>query len=319
MKHGKIIRIIALLLGIVLIVSSIFLIRSCSAPPEYSEIADRVKELIEKSYEVNEIVWGKGLPTYERVVSPTASLDIYESGKTYTDENGEEKPLNYHYYYPISEVEGGTVIAYRKQFDYTAKFSYLFLSDKKLEVAELSLLFPVPEGESADSYYSELYANSEAGKLAYSIPFIEKEYDLYYTDSDPADYDYVRTDSPYNSISKIKELVRTVYDKNYANSLDSVLFDGVAEGSLVMKARYSMISNSTGGSMLASLNTYTPLFEEQRIYLFETAKIVRNSSNKERVVVEMLTYLPSEPQNLSSVKVSLVLRDGQWFLASSTY
>ena len=317
MKHSTLIRIIALAVGIILIICSLFVIRSCSAPPEYASIRTRLKKLVEESYGVNEIIWGKGLPTYERVNDPRSSLSIYKTDKTYTSDDGKELPLNYHYYYPISSEH--TVIAYRREKDYKVDFRYALLTDKEYDAAALALLFPAEQG-AEESYYTELYADEKSGKRAYSIPFTEKEYDFYYTAADPEDYDYVLADSQYNSVDSIKAYIRTVYDEKYADSLDSVLFDGIAEGSLVMKARYSPYVNSRGVSMLASLNTYEPLFTEERVYRFETGKIVRNSSNDERVVVELESYLPSEPDKIEIVKLAMTLgKDGKWYLSSPSY
>lgn len=317
MKRSTLIRIIALVVGIILIISSLFIIRSCSAPPEYSSIRTRLEQLVEASYEVNEIIWGKGLPTYERVSDPRSSLALYKTDKTYTSNDGKELPLNYHYYYPISSEY--TVIAYRREKDYKADFRYALLTDKEYDATALALLFPAEQG-TEESYYTELYADEKSGKRAYSIPFTEKKYDFYYTAADPEDYDYILADSPYASVDSIKEYIRTVYDEKYADSLDSVLFDGIAEGSLVMKARYSPYVNSRGVSMLASLNTYEPLFEEERVYRFETGKIVRNSSNDERVVIELESYLPSESDKIEIVKLAMTLgKDGKWYLSSPSY
>ena len=317
MKRSTLIRIIALVVGIILIISSLFIIRSCSAPPEYSSIRTRLEQLVEASYEVNEIIWGKGLPTYERVSDPRSSLTLYKTDKTYTSNDGKELPLNYHYYYPISSEY--TVIAYRREKDYKADFRYALLTDKEYDATALALLFPAEQGME-ESYYTELYADETSGKRAYSIPFTEKKYDFYYTAADPEDYDYILADSPYASVDSIKEYIRTVYDEKYADSLDSVLFDGIAEGSLVMKARYSPYVNSRGVSMLASLNTYEPLFEEERVYRFETGKIVRNSSNDERVVIEVESYLPSEPdKNETSILAMTLGKDGKWYLSSPSY
>ena len=168
---------------------------------------------------MNEIIWGKGLPTYERVNDPRSSLSIYKTDKTYTSDDGKELPLNYHYYYPISSEY--TVIAYRREKDYKVDFRYALLTDKEYDAAALALLFPAEQG-AEESYYAELYADEKSGKRAYSIPFTEKEYDFYYTAADPEDYDYVLADSQYNSVDSIKAYIRTVYDEKYADSLDSV-------------------------------------------------------------------------------------------------
>ncbi|HHT53365.1 MAG TPA: hypothetical protein GX011_00290 [Clostridiales bacterium] len=45
--------------------TALLLLTSCSRPPELSEIYDEVVSLIEASYEINEIFFGRGLPTDE--------------------------------------------------------------------------------------------------------------------------------------------------------------------------------------------------------------------------------------------------------------
>lgn len=312
MNKSHVIRIIALILGIILIISSLFIIRSCSAPPEYEEIKGRLEQLVNDSYPVNEVIWGKGLPTYERVYSPTVSY-IEEK---HLNEAGEEVVVNYHYYFAHSEQY--TIVAFTRGKDDNFKYSYAFLADKPYSAEELALLFPVIEQIEIE-YYKEVYADESSGKHAYLVPFTEKKYVFYYSASDPDDYDFVLADSEYASVDAIKAYVRTVYGKTYADSLDAVLFDGVAEGSLVMKARYSYYSNSLGVSMLASLNTYEPLFTENRVYRFETGKILRNSSNNEKVVIEIESYLPSNPEKTEIVKLSMALEDGVWYLAAPSF
>ena len=311
----NIIKAIAIALAFALIISSIFIIRSCSAPPEYEEIRSRVEELIKASFDVNDVVWGDGLPTYERVTSP--KREFYESGKTYLDADGNEQPLNYYYYY--LNVSDARLVAFRKQKDLKADFVYGYITNAPADSSVISALFPLDKGQEAtEGLYSEIYSDSATSTYIYLVPYTEPVYDFYYISTDPEDYDYVVTDSKYASIDAIKGYVRTVYSSDYADSLDSILFDGVAEGQLVDKARYSVISGSRG-SLLASLNTFEPLFTERRVYLYNTAKIDRANSNDTTVVVEFESYLPSEPNKLVPTKVSFVLQDGVWYLASPTY
>ena len=55
---------------------------SCSKPPEYSEIEARFKELVEASYAINDIFFGEGLATYERVYEPIAQPIMRPSSST---------------------------------------------------------------------------------------------------------------------------------------------------------------------------------------------------------------------------------------------
>ena len=55
----KILKILAIVIAFAIIISSVFIIRSCTAPPEYEEIRARVEELIEASFDVNDVIWGE--------------------------------------------------------------------------------------------------------------------------------------------------------------------------------------------------------------------------------------------------------------------
>ena len=60
--------------AILLLIGVLFSISGCAnRPPKLEEIYDRVVELIENSYELNEIFFGQGLPYYDR------NLPVYES------------------------------------------------------------------------------------------------------------------------------------------------------------------------------------------------------------------------------------------------
>lgn len=311
----KILKIAAVILAFALIISSVFIVRSCSAPPEYSEIRERVEELIEASFDINDIVWGKGLPTYKRVTAPTR--EFYESGKTYLDADGNEQPLNYYYYY----IEGtdAKILAFREQKAVKESFSYALLASQPTDAAALALLYPLSEGQTAsEELYTEIYSDVENKLFVYLIPYLEPTYEFYYLTSDPVDYDYVLADSKYASVDAIKDYIRTVYSSDYADSLDSILFDGVMEGELVQKARYTVL-NTSRGSFFASLNTFEPLFAERRVYLLDTANIDRSNSNDSSVVVEFDTYLPSSPDKIVTAKLNFTLQSGTWYLSSPTY
>lgn len=302
----KILKIAAIALAFVLIISSVFIVRSCSAPPEYEEIRERVEELIEASFDVNDIVWGEGLSTYPRVKKPVWSY--YKSS--------DEQPTEYYYYY-VDGIEE-KILAFRKRDDNEASFQYAYVASAPTDSATLSALYPASAAsESFETAYTEIYSDSSANLYLYLIPYAEKSYDFYYFDTDPSDYDYV-SDSKYASTDAIKDYVRTVYADEYADSLDAILFDGVMEGEMVEKARYTNIESSRG-TLFAKRNTYEPLFTERRVYLYDTARIDRSNSNDTTVVVEIESYLPSSPDKIIPTKVCFALQGGTWYLSAPTY
>ncbi len=313
----KAIKIMAFVLAGVLIICSIFLVRACSAPPEYSEIKERVEYLINASHDINDIVWGKGLETYERVSDPASKLEIYNTDKTYTNSKGEEKQLQYYYYRTLDTDR--IIYAYKPLHEASTPYSYAYISSKPLDAEALKVLFPKADEHADNELYYTLLSSANS-KYVYLVPFSEKVYEFYYAASDPENYDYVVLDTEYNTVDKIKAYVRTVYSEDYAASLDSTLFDGVLEGEFVSLARYSTNFNyKLGGDALTKLNTYEPKFTERRVYKFGTAQINRNSSNSSSVQVEIDTYLPSEPEKIVTARVNFDLQDGVWYLSSPTY
>jgi len=278
-------RICLLLCAVCLVLSGI----SCRAP-EMSEIEQRLGELIEASYGVNEILFGEGLPVYERVYEPKASYYKDAEGKGF-------------YYYEIEDSDAGTVLAYRSVTQY-GSYTYLQrVSEKR-------------DGEEA------VYADPAGQFYLYPIGYEEKKYDFYYSENDPADYDYVRIDAPYTSIEEIKAYAETVYGKEYLESVYEMLFTGavldidVESGQL--GARYYLHHDDMGGAHLMKSNKHKALVTEKRIYDLSTAKIVR-PSNKKLVNVEIETYLESKPEERLTVRLSMVKQDGEWFLDSGTY
>lgn len=325
-KFSKAKKIIALILAVVILVSSIFLIRSCSAPPSYEEIKPRFMKLIEDSYDVNVIIFGEGLKTYPRVSDPRNSVSVYNTGELYTDENGKQLERKVWYYYVLTENSDFSeykekIIAYRSSF--LDSFSYAFISDKEMSEAEISAIFPTSlaaeENKPIEKCYSEVFRSEDGKNIVYKIPWSEIEYDFYYDSTDPEDYDYVSNESKYRTVDEIKAYAETVYSRSYMLSLYSTLFDGVASGDYVMKARYSEISRAGGTSLLASLNTYEPLFTERRVYDFDSASIVKLGSNSRFVRIRINSYLPSDPDKIYEDELNLVLQDGVWYLDSPTF
>lgn len=93
-------KLIALILTLLMLTASL---TSCGKPPEFSEIEGRLAELIEASYEINELFFGEGLPTYERVSDPKNDMQVLR------ENNGGRVT----YYYELSDEGLGRVIAYR--------------------------------------------------------------------------------------------------------------------------------------------------------------------------------------------------------------
>ena len=265
---------------------------SCSRPPEYVEIEGRLKELVEASYQVNQLLFGEGLPTYERVYDPRSTTDVFKD-----TENGK----NY-YYYELNDPKLGRVVAFRSS--YLDGFSYVQVLKEADDTRELYYKHPTAKA------YCYLLTDYE-----------EPTYEFFYDDEDPTDYDYVRYDQEIQSINQIKALAEQVYSTEYLAGIYESTFVGTlsaADSVNGLSARYMEYTDEEGSASLMESNTYKPLIHERRLYNFSTAKIVR-PANKKFVTIEIDSYLESTPQQIQRIRLSMILQDGVWMLDSATY
>ena len=350
-------KILCLLLCLCMLLPAV---TSCSKAPEYSEIEERLKELIDASYEINEIFFGLGLATYERVTDPRASTKLYSD---------EEHGVSY-YYFVIPDPTLGNIFAvqqntttkkyeendkkgfYYKAFDRTYG-NIVVVSPSGEEKSFCMQILDAPiEGKPSDyskenRYYYKIenysyermvylkaeksekvggslyYHDEEKGIYYYQIKgYVEPTYESFYTDSDPSDYDYVRTDTGYLSVGAIKEAASKVYSAEYLASIYDTMFVGamgITDDSQILSARYMEYTDpDTGEVRLMKSNTFEPLIKEKRLYDFSTAKIVRPKNGK-YVTVEIESYLEGAPDDRLTVKLGLKLQDGEWMLDSATY
>lgn len=282
-------KFLALILSVFLLIPCLF---SCSRPPEYAEIEGRLKELVEASYQINQIFFGEGLPTYERVYDPRSSTDVYR----------DEENDKVYYYYEIKDPQLGRVIAFRDS--YIAPFSYLQVL------------------KEADGTRTPYYQDPAAKIYCYLLSqYTEPDFEFFYDKSDPEDYDYVRFDHQIQSIHQIKELASAVYSAEYLESLYDSLFVGTVSATDTvagLSARYMEYADEEGQVSLMMSNSYEPLITERRIFDFSTAEIVK-PSNKKFVTVAIESYLESAPDQRLKVRLTMVLQDGAWMLDSATY
>ena len=260
---------------------------SCGAP-EIEEISDRLSELIEASYEVNDLLFGEGPDTYERLEDPKASMKYYEA------EGGQR-----YYYFYINDADVGNILAYRTK-SYGDEYSYLILNKSD---DGTSVYF---DGEN---YYCP-------------IEYTYKELEFYYDDGFPEGYDVVRLDDEIKSVQQIKDIAETVYSKSYLSAIYETLFTGVvgsedADVSL-QTARYIEFEDTDGKIWFMKSNTYGALTTEKRIFDISTAKIARGSKRR-RVRVEIESYLESKPTERQTVIINLALENGVWYLDNGTY
>ena len=144
---------------------------------------------------------------------------------------------------------------------------------------------------------------------------------MYYRESDPEGYSYVKLDSPYATSELIKEYAESVYSKGYLEGVYEMLFTGAAvsdDASGIRGARYYEYEDDNGKVWLMSSDEYESLIIGKRIYDLSTAKIVR-PTRRDFVNIQIESYLEGEPDVRVSVTLSMIKQDGVWMLDSATY
>ena len=322
---------------------------SCSRPPEFAEIEERLGELIEASYGVNDILFGDGLAVYEKAYEHEFLI------------HRDEESDRVYYYYVINDDELGTIYAYR----YT-EYLYFIRSEERTEGKECvyvdadgayyyeieydvgdkdKTVSSYEDKSSGEKYYfykitdetygtvyeyreqsmryllrssgelsdkTALYKDSEKGYYYYPIDYKEPTYEFYYDDDDPEGYSYVRFDNELTSIEQIKEYAETVYSKQYLEGVYEMLFTG------------AVVSEDSGkGSLGARYYVYYDedgqgwlLQSDEYTSLIKGKRIYDLSTakivkpgNAEFVNIEIESYLDSEPDNRVTVKLSMVKQD----------
>ena len=247
---------------------------------------------MEAAEEVNMIFFGDGLPTYERISDPLESLVYFEAKEP--DGNGGEVTVGY-YYYEVPDSSYDRVIAYRKKGESTSKYTYATVVDKPIE------------GKTP------VYEKPESAIYAYILEdYVEPEYEFFYNEDYPEDYDVVREDCGYELVSDIKAAAEKVYSADLLSGIYSTMFVSSS-----MPARYMNYTDSEGNIRLLKSNRYEPLIKETRKFDFSTAEVVK-PSDSEYVNVEIESYLPSDPSNRITVRISLTMQNGVWMLDSPT-
>ena len=259
---------------------------SCSKAPEFSEIEDRLCELIEASYGVNDVLFGEGLEVYPKVYEN--EFQPYRVGD------------KLYYYYTLTDEELGEIYVYKTTYQQIKKY----LQKTSIKDTSKEAVY------EADGYFY------------YEIEYTEPTYDFYYRkDTDPAGYSYVKLDSEYGSIELIKMYAETVYSEDYLSGIYEMLFTGAVvseDASGARGARYLNYEDPNGDVWLMSSDEYTPLIKDKRIYDMSTAKIIK-PSNDTLVNIQIESYLEKTPDVRVKVTLSMVKQDGRWMLDSATY
>ena len=281
--------------------------------PELSEVKGRFTALIEASYEINTVLFGKGLPTYPRVYEQREPHTVTYLGEQYTI-----------YTYSFEDSEVGTVVGYQY---------YVRIPEDDGHGNTHYVAYDIASGEALGSDYA-LYRFAEkttearegalyesGGYYYYALPDY-KEPDFYYTADDYTDYDYVRPDSPYQSTEEIRAAAAAVYANAYLRSVTGALLDGAVGAAddptgTILAARYIDYRKDGIGYLMQS-NTVKGHDLPARRYDFDTMRVAKGSNSK-YMKIEIESYIEGDEQNRVTVKLAFAKEGGEWYLDSPTY
>ena len=311
----KIVIAIIVLAAVLVALSAVIIVRSVSGgkPPALEEVKDRYVSLIEASFDVNDILFGKGLPTYPRILDEmkTCSITFCEeeyriSYRCYEDSAG-RNVVQYQRYVVVKEEEGNVY--------YDARTEEMLSPDDN-PYAYVEKTTELREGTE--------FLQQDSGYYYYEITDYETP-SFYYTAEDEAHYDYCTFDCGYISTSDIKEVAQTVYSASYLAKVYESLFTGIAYAEYENAIQYASYRDyvADGQSYLQKLNPEAvgqspwPTLSV-RHYDYDTMQIAKGSTAK-RVIVEIESFVEGKENERITVKLAFLFENGAWYLDSPSY
>lgn len=354
-RNSRMIRLCSLLLSGILLTASLVLFSSCGKKiKDLEPYRAEFEALIKESFEVNDILFGEGLPVYSREESlgtlhysaeKTAEFVSYfkeTTGKDFEEQlytDTEAKFRLYHWIYrdPVLTKSTGEKIYVCKYtmtyylpegVDEEGNPDYDMVTETKYALRRASSAEALPSGVTV----GEKVYETEEGTVYYALKsYEEPKFEYEYDENDNENYDVVRIDADYIDIAAIKAAAEKVYSSDYLSAIYSSVFDGIRNNfsdssSSVLLARYIEEAGEEGGIVyLRKSNVTKAMYEEHRTYRYETMQIAK-PYNRDRVNVTIEavgTYFSSETKQIENgphtVHLSFVLENGAWRLDSPTY
>ena len=124
---------------------------------------------------------------------------------------------------------------------------------------------------------------------------------------------FVAPYSKYRTIGEMKTAISAVYSVEYRHSLYETLFTGFADSGVAatMPARFQEDERALYQSRYVS-----PLVEGGRIYDYASMEIDEESSHATYIRVAIPSYSEKKPDVWTTVYLSFVLENGDWYLDS---
>lgn len=355
-KRSLSVRVCSLLLCMILLLAAVLPLSSCGKKiRDLSPYREEFKALIEASFEVNDILFGEGLPVYSREeslgelqYSPEKTAEFVEYFKSTVGKDLDEqlyadtgsKFRLYHWIYRDPDLTAKTgekiyVCKYTMTYylpegvDEEGNPDYDMVNETRYALQRESTASAVPSGVTV----TEKIYEAASGKVYYALGegYEEPEFEYEYDESDNEYYDVVRLDGKYIDVAAIKAAAEAVYSADYLSSVYSSVFDGIRSdfsdsSSSVLLARYIEEAGEEGGIVyLRKSNVVEALYTEHRTYDYETMQIAKPyNADRVNVTVEANgTYFSSETKQIEhgkhTVRLSFVLENGVWRLDSPTY
>ncbi len=151
-----------------------------------------------------------------------------------------------------------------------------------------------------------------AGLPKYERESLLAERKMIYGFDSPSGYDFIMENASFHSSSEIRASAERIFSEKYLSSVFETVFDGVMIGA---NSAYLRFFEDDKGFYQNSLALDYKLSE--RIYDYSSMKIISPSSaNYVKISIE--SYSLSD-QKESTVCLSFVYENGNWFLDSPTY
>ena len=303
------VSLVLVILGTVLIVN---LVRN-RRPPDLESVRARFEELVDASFEVNEVLFGNGPATYPRVNVTLCDHDVEFWGDTHTiyykifRDDSVGIVVAYWYYVVIPETHG----------EETSYVAYDILSGEMIGSAGYEKYrYAEKSTEEREGY---IYHDKKSGYYYYPLEgYVEPTFS--YGDGDEEEYDYVMLEEKYQSVEEIRAAAEAVYSASYLSAVYEGLFTGIAfsdQTNGVLFARYRN-HEKDGVSYLQKCNLVEALVLPQRRYDYSTMRIAQGSKAA-YVLVEMESYIVGKEEERSTVKLAFARENGVWYLDGPTY
>ncbi len=305
-------------------------------PPKFEDVRGRFEELLTKSQDVNEIIWGAGLPVYSRVDAETQVFELTvtkENGEPVKDKEGNVQKAKLRYYL-YDDATYGRIVSYEYQVrvaegktnedGYTVYTIYdvesgRVLSEYKNGAARFAQKTKTPvEGQTPifekDGYYYYALPNYENADMAASS--------ILYSGDEDSHYDYVRPNETYRNTDDVKAAIGAVYSNAFMAPLYESLFTGMvgATNDVYQAAYTDYIEEGTDREWLMKSNAggawkwRDPLPRAE----FDLTTMQMTGGNAKKVTVTV-NYRRAGEDTVKEMELDFVLEEGQWFLNTPTF